>query len=73
MTDLYTIYSVLGIFLIIFVAWLMPALYNFLNTLSMYYHELFIEQKEINKLNYPDLYIPFKRRLKLLFSKENKK
>lgn len=67
------IYSVLGIFLLFFICWIVPALYNYLNIKSYYYHELFIHLKEQNKIRYPELYIPLKDKIKKFFRKENKK
>lgn len=58
------VFSVLGIFLIFFICWLTPCLYNYLNIKSYYYHELFVREKEINKSMYPELYIPFKEKCK---------
>lgn len=65
MKELIAVLGVLAFVLIIFLMWLMPAIYNYLNQKSNYYHELYIRQLEYNKEAFPERYVPIREKIKL--------
>lgn len=66
-----SVYEFLALTVALNLFWLVPCFYNYLNTKSHYYHELFIHELETNKKLYPERYIPLKDKIRKFFKRSN--